>query len=84
MQASLQIPPVPSWEEDEGALPPPDPAQRLPMPIDQRDAQRLELLAVLTEAGIAPASGDREAIEYLSALPSSVAATVRRWVVRGL
>ncbi|GKQ39935.1 hypothetical protein [Streptomyces sp. A012304] len=61
-------------------LPPPDPAERLSLPIDPRDRRRLDLHAALTAAGIPPRPDDREAIDQLSALPGSVNAALQRWL----
>ncbi|MGC9495925.1 hypothetical protein [Streptomyces sp. WG7] len=61
-------------------LQPPDPAQRVPCRIDPVDLRRLDLLALLTAAGIAPSAGDRAAIAQLSELPGSVHAALHRWL----
>ncbi|MFD5451743.1 hypothetical protein ACWDTR_16735 [Streptomyces sp. NPDC003470] len=61
-------------------LQPPDPAARVPCRIDPVDLRRLDLLALLTAAGIAPSAGDRAAIERLSELPGSVHVALHRWL----
>ncbi|CAM5737605.1 putative protein OS=Streptomyces tendae OX=1932 GN=GUR47_05390 PE=4 SV=1 [Streptomyces tendae] len=68
-------------------LQPPDPAQRIPHPaervpcrVDPVDLRRLDLLALLTAAGIAPSAGDRAAIAQLSVLPGSVHTALHRWL----
>ncbi|WP_405524381.1 hypothetical protein [Streptomyces canus] len=43
-----------------------------------RDQHRLALHAALTVAGIPPRPEDRDAIDQLSALPSSINATLQR------
>lgn len=56
----------------------PGPAAALTMaPADRR---RLELHAALTRAGIAPAPGDLQAVQALSALDDTVNDAVRRWI----
>lgn len=61
-------------------LQPPDPARRVPCRVDPVDLRRLDLLALLTAAGIAPSAGDRAAIEQLSVLPGSVHTALHRWL----
>ncbi len=61
-------------------LRPPHPAERVPCRIDPVDLRRLDLLALLTAAGIAPSAGDRAAIDRLSELPGSVHTALRRWL----
>ncbi|MFE0802756.1 hypothetical protein [Streptomyces sp. NPDC058812] len=61
-------------------LQPPDPAERVPSRIDPVDLRRLDLLAILTAAGIAPSAGDRAAIAQLSELPGSVHTALHRWL----
>jgi hypothetical protein len=61
-------------------LQPPDPAARVPCRVDPVDLRRLDLLALLTAAGIAPSAGDRAAIDRLSVLPGSVHTALRRWL----
>ncbi|MFD5306572.1 hypothetical protein [Streptomyces sp. CRB46] len=61
-------------------LPPPRPADRLLCRVDPVDLRRLDLLALLTAAGIAPSAGDRAAIERLSELPGSVHTALHRWL----
>ncbi|MFJ4205557.1 hypothetical protein ACIP2Y_38790 [Streptomyces sviceus] len=61
-------------------LPPPNPSERLSILIDPRDQRRLALHAVLTAAGIPPLPEDRDAIDQLSALPSSINTTLQRWL----
>ncbi|WP_217140326.1 hypothetical protein [Streptomyces sp. AC627_RSS907] len=61
-------------------LQPPNPAARVPCRVDPVDLRRLDLLAVLTAAGIAPSAGDRAAIELLSELPGSVHEALHRWL----
>ncbi|AKZ59960.1 hypothetical protein SAM23877_6915 [Streptomyces ambofaciens ATCC 23877] len=66
--------------QDDFLLQPPDPARRVPCRIDPVDLRRLDLLALLTAAGIAPSAGDRAAIARLSELPGSVHAALHRWL----
>ncbi|MFJ8146451.1 hypothetical protein ACIQ8D_19440 [Streptomyces sp. NPDC096094] len=61
-------------------LRPPNPAERVPSRIDPVDLRRLDLLALLTAAGIAPSAGDRAAIAQLSRLPGSVHTALHRWL----
>ncbi|MDH6436077.1 hypothetical protein M2158_004617 [Streptomyces sp. SAI-144] len=61
-------------------LPPPNPSERLSILIDPRDQRRLALHAALTAAGIPPLPEDRDAIDQLSALPSSINTTLQRWL----
>ncbi|MFD7463098.1 hypothetical protein [Streptomyces tendae] len=61
-------------------LQPPDPARRVPCRVDPVDLRRLDLLALLTAAGIAPSAGDRAAIDQLSVLPGSVHTALHRWL----
>lgn len=61
-------------------LPPPNPAERLELPLDPRDVRRLDLHAALTAAGVPPRPEDRDAIDQLSALSHSVNATLQRWL----
>ncbi|WP_338674931.1 hypothetical protein V1460_19520 [Streptomyces sp. SCSIO 30461] len=61
-------------------LPPPEPEQRLPFPLNPADSRRLDLHAALTSAGIAPLPGDLEAIEALCLLDDTTNATLRRWI----
>ncbi|MER6321937.1 hypothetical protein [Streptomyces coelicoflavus] len=61
-------------------LQPPAPAERVPCRVDPVDLRRLDLLALLTTAGIAPSAGDRAAIEQLSVLPGSVHTALHRWL----
>ncbi|MER7195053.1 hypothetical protein ABTX99_01870 [Streptomyces flaveolus] len=66
--------------EGDFLLQPPNPAERVPCRIDPVDLRRLDLLALLTAAGIAPSAGDRAAIEQLSELPGSVHIALHRWL----
>lgn len=70
------------FPDDQGdfLLQPPNPAERVPCRIDPADLRRLDLLARLTAAGIAPSAGDRAAVELLSELPGSVHAALHRWL----
>ncbi|MET9463069.1 hypothetical protein ABZY05_50350 [Streptomyces canus] len=61
-------------------LPPPNPSERLSILIDPRDQRRLALHAALTAAGIPPRPEDRDAIDQLSALPTSINTTLQRWL----
>ncbi|MFG2733048.1 hypothetical protein [Streptomyces canus] len=61
-------------------LPPPNPSERLNILIDPRDQHRLALHAALTAAGVPPRPEDRDAIDQLSALPSSINTTLQRWL----
>jgi hypothetical protein len=74
--------PAPAGEPQDGdyLLPPPNPAERLNLPLDPRDRRRLDLHAALTAAGIPPYPEDREAIDQLSALPRSVNDALQRWL----
>ncbi|WP_445530024.1 hypothetical protein [Streptomyces cyslabdanicus] len=69
--------------EHDFLLAPPISATRIACRVDPRDLRRLDLLAALTVAGIAPWPGDREAIEVLSALPDSVHEALHRWFSYG-
>ncbi|MFE9312977.1 hypothetical protein ACIQCF_36455 [Streptomyces sp. NPDC088353] len=69
--------------EQDFLLAPPVSAARVACRVDPRDLRRLDLLAALTAAGIAPWPGDREAIEELSALPDSVHEALHRWFSSG-
>ncbi|WP_063895181.1 hypothetical protein [Streptomyces sp. Root369] len=60
---------------------PPNPSERLSILIDPRDQHRLALHAALTAAGIPPRPEDRDAIDQLSALPSSINTTLQRWLL---
>ncbi|WP_433543710.1 hypothetical protein ACQPZG_00345 (plasmid) [Streptomyces sp. CA-294286] len=44
--------------------------------------RRLDLLAALTRAGVAPAPGDAEALDVLSTLDDSTCAVLLRWIHR--
>ncbi|MFE1585081.1 hypothetical protein [Streptomyces sp. NPDC059402] len=61
-------------------LQPPNPAERVACRVDPVDLRRLDLLALLTTAGIAPSAGDRAAIDQLSVLPGSVHTALHRWL----
>ncbi|CAL9668244.1 hypothetical protein [Streptomyces sp. enrichment culture] len=61
-------------------LQPPNPAERVAFRVDPVDLRRLDLLALLTTAGIAPSAGDRAAIDQLSVLPGSVHTALHRWL----
>ncbi|MET9736316.1 hypothetical protein ABZZ79_38560 [Streptomyces sp. NPDC006458] len=61
-------------------LPPPDPAQRLNIPVSPADQRRLDLHAALTVRGIAPRPGDQDAITAISSLGDAVTDSVLRWV----
>ncbi|MGC0344141.1 hypothetical protein [Streptomyces sp. SLBN-8D4] len=61
-------------------LPPPNPTERLSIPIAPRDQRRLALHAALTTAGIPPRPEDRDAIDQLSALPANINTTLQRWL----
>ncbi|MEU9070786.1 hypothetical protein AB0E06_32850 [Streptomyces sp. NPDC048109] len=61
-------------------LQPPNPAERVGCRVDPVDLRRLDLLALLTTAGIAPSAGDRAAIDQLSVLPGSVHTALHRWL----
>ncbi|MFF0203930.1 hypothetical protein [Streptomyces sp. NPDC005017] len=61
-------------------LPPPDPAQRLNLPVSPADQRRLDLHAALTVRGIAPRPGDQDAIAAISSLGDTVTDSVLRWV----
>lgn len=73
-------PPAAAWQDMDYLLPPPNPSERLSILIDPRDQHRLALHAVLTAAGIPPRPEDRDAIDQLSALPSSINTTLQRWL----
>jgi hypothetical protein len=74
-------PPAAAGQDMDYQLPPPNPSERLSILIDPRDQHRLALHAVLTAAGIPPRPEDRDAIDQLSALPSSINATLQRWLL---
>ncbi|MGC0334990.1 hypothetical protein RKD20_000024 [Streptomyces sp. SLBN-8D4] len=61
-------------------LPPPNPAERLSIPISPRDQRRLALHAALTVAGIPPRPEDRDAIDQLSTLSPSIDTALQRWL----
>ncbi|MET8039046.1 hypothetical protein [Streptomyces sp. NPDC005345] len=66
--------------EQNASWPAPDPSQRLPFAMAAHDRRRLELQATLIRAGVAPAPGDRHAVEALSALDDVVNDALRRWI----
>jgi len=71
----------PATGQDMGyPLPPPNPAERLSIPITPRDQRRLALHAALTAAGIPPRPEDRDAIDQLSTLPPGINTTLQRWL----
>jgi hypothetical protein len=72
----------PYAREDDGdyPLPPPDPAQRLDIPLRPADRRRLDLYAALTVRGVAPLAGDQDAVAAISSLGDAVTAAVLRWV----
>ncbi|WP_405477506.1 hypothetical protein [Streptomyces canus] len=74
-------PPAAAWQDVDHLLPPPNPAERLSVLIDPRDQHRLALHAALTAAGIPPLPEDRDAIDQLSVLPSSINTTLQRWLL---
>ncbi|MDQ0605725.1 hypothetical protein QF037_010158 [Streptomyces canus] len=61
-------------------LPPPEPAQRLNIPLGPVDRRRLDLCAALTIRGIAPLPGDQHAVDAISSLGDAVTAAVLHWV----
>ena len=73
-------PPAAAGQDMDHLLPPPNPSERLSILIDPRDQHRLALHAALTAAGIPPRPDDRDAIDQLSALPSSINTTLQRWL----
>jgi hypothetical protein len=75
--AQTTWPPAATGQDMDYLLPPPNPAERLITPRDQR---RLALHAALTTAGIPPRPEDRDAIDQLSALPTSINTTLQRWL----
>ncbi|MDH6522011.1 hypothetical protein M2163_000994 [Streptomyces sp. SAI-135] len=72
--------PPAAGQDTDFLLPPPNPAERLSILIAPRDQRRLALHAALTAAGIPPRPEDRDAIDQLSALPSSINTTLQRWL----
>ncbi|MDH6604433.1 hypothetical protein M2164_000068 [Streptomyces sp. SAI-208] len=72
--------PPAAGQDTDFLLPPPNPAERLTFHIAPRDQRRLALHAALTAAGVPPRPEDRDAIDQLSALPSSINATLQRWL----
>ncbi|MDQ1064884.1 hypothetical protein [Streptomyces canus] len=67
-------------QDTDHPLPPPNPSERLSILIHPRDQRRLALHAALTAAGIPPRPEDRDAIDQLSTLPSSINTTLQRWL----
>ncbi|CAM5288611.1 hypothetical protein [Streptomyces canus] len=78
--AETAWPPAAAGQGMDHLLPPPNPAERLSTLIDPRDQHRLALYAALTAAGIPPRPEDRDAIDQLSALPSTINTTLQRWL----
>ena len=78
--AETTWPPAAAGQDMDYLLPPPNPSERLSILIDPRDQRRLALHAALTVAGIPPRPEDRDAIDQLSALPSSINTTLQRWL----
>jgi hypothetical protein len=72
--------PLAAGQDMDCLLPSPNPAERLSILITPRDQRRLALHAALTAAGIPPRPEDRDAIDQLSALPSSINTTLQRWL----
>nr|WP_237557742.1 hypothetical protein [Streptomyces sp. SID5470] len=72
--------PPAAGQDTDHPLPPPNPAERLSIPITPRDQRRLALHAALTAAGIPPRPEDRDAIDQLSTLPPSTNITLQRWL----
>ncbi|MFF3967986.1 hypothetical protein ACFYZI_41350 [Streptomyces griseorubiginosus] len=72
--------PPAAGQDTDFLLPPPNPAERLSILIAPRDQRRLALHAALTAAGVPPRPEDRDAIDQLSALPSSINTTLQRWL----
>ncbi|MEX1652050.1 hypothetical protein ABZ960_02545 [Streptomyces pseudovenezuelae] len=72
--------PTAAGQDMDYLLPPPNPAERLSIPITPRDQRRLALHAALTAAGIPPRPEDRDAIDQLSTLPPSTHTTLQRWL----
>ncbi|CAL9340339.1 hypothetical protein [Streptomyces sp. enrichment culture] len=66
--------------QDDYLLPPPDPKQRLDIPVSAADHRRLELYAALTVRGIAPLPGDQYAVTAISSLGDAVTGAVLRWM----
>lgn len=63
-------------------LPAPEPSSRPSSRLDPADRRRLDLLAALTTAGVAPLPGDVEAIEALCTLDDTTHIALRRWLNR--
>jgi hypothetical protein len=78
--AETAWPPAAAEQDMDHLLPPPNPCERLSILIDPRDQHRLALHAALTAAGIPPRPEDRDAIDQLSALPSTINTTLQRWL----
>ncbi|WP_329297102.1 hypothetical protein [Streptomyces pseudovenezuelae] len=72
--------PSAAGQDTDCLLPPPNPAERLSIPITPREQRRLALHAALTAAGIPPRPEDRAAIDQLSTLPPSTHTTLQRWL----
>ncbi|MFF8196428.1 hypothetical protein ACF05L_37450 [Streptomyces bobili] len=66
--------------EEEAPQAAPDLGPRPPQAMAAADRRRLELLAALVRAGLAPAPGDLHAVEALSTLDDTVNEAVRRWI----
>ncbi|MFD3517435.1 hypothetical protein [Streptomyces sp. NPDC058657] len=69
-------------ESENSLLPGPHTGRPLPARLGPSDRRRLDLHAALTASGIAPAHGDVEAIEVLSALDDTTHAALLRWLHR--
>jgi hypothetical protein len=69
-----------SEREGDYLLPPPDPTQRLDIPVSPADHRRLDLYAALTIRGIAPLPGDQHAVTAISSLGDTVTTAVLRWL----
>lgn len=78
--AQTAWPSAAAGQDMDDLLPPPNPSERLSILIDPRDQHRLALHAALTVAGIPPRPEDRDAIDQLSTLPSSINTTLQRWL----
>ncbi|MEN8654593.1 hypothetical protein ABCR94_29365 [Streptomyces sp. 21So2-11] len=72
--------PWPASDAGPAGLSAPDPRERLETLLPPVDRRRLDLNVALTAAGIAPAPGDRQAIEALSLLDDATHVALRRWL----
>lgn len=72
--------PTATCQDDDGALPPPRPEERLRPRMATADRHRLDLQTALTAAGVAPAPGDAAALRALAQLDDATVDTVISWI----